>query len=153
MAHHAQGLGRVACDQNALALGEQMADKIADRVGFSSARRTLHQDSSMFFKLLGYADLLGIGGFAQKHFAIRWSGTALRWIRISPVWNRRFFPNNIQQRPGQVFARAEVSENTLDRSGESQGARAQEQDRIAANARVVDICVWCLIFEKLSARG
>jgi hypothetical protein len=55
----------MACDQNALALGEQMADKIADGVSFSSPWGALYQNASIFLKLLGNSDLLGIGGFAQ----------------------------------------------------------------------------------------
>ncbi len=75
LAHHAQSLRRVAGDQDALALGEQMADEIADGVSFPSARRALHQNSSVFLKLLGNSDLFGVSGFAEEHFAARLSGT------------------------------------------------------------------------------
>src|SRR5258708_29472448 len=109
----------MAGDQDALALGEQMADKIADGVSFSSARRALHQNPSMLLELLGNTDLLGIGGLAQQHFAIRWSATAGGRMRVSHVGNRRFFSNDIQEGPRQVFARAEVCEDALNRGGKS----------------------------------
>src|SRR5258708_12604838 len=81
-----------------------MADKIADGVSFSCARRALHQNPSVFLELLGNTDLLGIGGLAQQHFAIRGSGTARGWMRVSPLGNRRFFSNNIQKGPTPTFA-------------------------------------------------
>src|SRR6266481_4365644 len=130
-----------------------MADKIAYGVSFSGAWRALHQNSSVFFKLLGDSDLLGIGGFAQQHFSILMSRTDRRRIRISSVGNRRFFSNDIQEGPRQVFARAEVRKNAVNRGGKSQRARAQEQDRVSSNARVVHVSVRRALFKELSARG
>jgi len=66
MAHHAKRLCRVARDENALALGKQMADKIADGMRFSSARRALHQNASMLLELLRYSNLFGIGGLLSS---------------------------------------------------------------------------------------
>jgi len=42
MAHHPQRLCGVTGDQNALALGQQMADQIADGMSFSGTWRALH---------------------------------------------------------------------------------------------------------------
>ena len=118
MAHHAQCLCRVAGDQDALALGEQAADKIADGVSFSRAWRALHQNTPMFFELPGNADLLGIGGLAEEHFTVLLSRAARRSIRISCVGNRRFFSHDVQERPGKILAPAQVFEDALDRRGE-----------------------------------
>src|SRR5712692_5204195 len=122
------------------------------RRGFG-ARPPWHQNPSVFLELLGNSDLLGIGGFAQQHFAIPLNGTARGWIRISRVGNRRFFSNDIQERPRQIFAGAEVCEDALDRGSESQGACAQEQDRVSSNRWVVHVSVRRAVFEELSARG
>ena len=49
----------MARDQNAFSLRQQVANQVADGMCLSSSRRTLHQNSSVFFKLLGNANLLG----------------------------------------------------------------------------------------------
>ncbi len=119
MAHHAQCLCRVAGDQNALALREQVAHKIADGVSFAGAGRALYQNTSVFLELLSNSNLLGIRRLAQKHFAIRLGPTTRGWIYISCVRDRRFFSNDIQERPGQILTSAEVCDDSLDRRGES----------------------------------
>jgi hypothetical protein len=118
MAHHAQGLGRVAGDQNAFALREQVAHKIANGVSFAGARRALYQNASMFLELLSNSNLLGIRGLAQKHFAIGLGPATRGWIHISRR-DRRFFSNDIQERPGEILTSAEVCDDALDRRGES----------------------------------
>jgi hypothetical protein len=59
-----------------------MADKVANGMSLSCARRALYQNASMFLELLSNSNLLGICGFAQQHFAIRWSGTAREWLSV-----------------------------------------------------------------------
>src|SRR5260370_28051569 len=107
MAHHAQCLCRVAGDQNALALGEQMADKIADGVSFSRARRALHQNPSMFLELLGNSDLLGIGGVSQQHLALPFYGTSRGWSPISLLRKPRIIFQHYSDRTRNSLARAE----------------------------------------------
>ena len=65
MANHAHRLCRVTGDQNALALSQQMADQISYGMRLPRAGRALHQNASMFLKLLGNSDLLWIRRFAQ----------------------------------------------------------------------------------------
>src|SRR5262249_43211692 len=43
LAHDAQCFRRVASDEDRLAVGEQVADQIRDRVALAGARRTLHE--------------------------------------------------------------------------------------------------------------
>jgi len=74
-------------------------------------------------------------------------------MRLSNLGNGGFFPNDVQQRPRQVFACAQVSKDAFDRRGKSQRARAQKQRWVAANARVAGFLTWRAILEKLSPRG
>src|SRR4029077_6012975 len=90
---------------------------------------------------------------AQQHIPVRMSGTDRCWTHISSFGNRRFFSNDIQEGPRQIFARAEVRKNALNRSGKSQRARRQEQDWVSSNARVVPLGARRALFKELSARG
>src|SRR5713226_6057522 len=110
-----------------------MSDKIPDGVCLSCAWRALHQNASVLLKLLCNSDLLRLRGFAQQHFTLCLNGTVRRWIRISGAGDRQFFSNDIQEGPRQIVARAEVRKHAPKRSGESQGARPQEEHRIAPN--------------------
>jgi hypothetical protein len=74
-----------------------MADKIADGVSFSSPRRALYQNASIFLELLGDSNLLGIGGFAQQNFAIGLLGTARGRVSVWRLGDRQFFSNDIQE--------------------------------------------------------
>src|SRR6267154_3295709 len=153
MAHHPQRLCGVTRDQNALALGQQMADQIANGMSFSSTWRSLHQNTTVLFELLCDSDLLRISRFAQQHFAVRGGGTARGWMRGSRLGNRRLFSNDIQQRPRQIFACAQVRKYAFNRSRKSQGARAQEKDWVASDARVGNLCIRRAVVEELSAWG
>src|SRR6516225_8829128 len=119
MAHQAQCLRRVAGDQNAFSLRQQVAYKIANGVSFSGAGWALHQNTAMFLELLSNSNLLGIRGLAQEHFLIRLSRTTREWISTPGVRDRRFFSNDIQERPGQILTCAEVCDDALYRRGES----------------------------------
>src|SRR6185437_10988633 len=129
-----------------------MADEIADGVSFSGPRRALYQNASIFLELLGNSDLLGIGGFAEQKFAIGLRGDVRRGGGVWRVGNRRFFTDDIQKGPGKIFTRAKVSENALDGSGKSQSARAQKEERVAANARVVEVRIRRVAFQEFTAR-
>jgi hypothetical protein len=112
-----------------------MPDKVADGVRFSCAWGTLHQHPTVFFKLLRDPDLFGIGRFAEQHFTT--STSDARWrICISSLGSRRFFSNDVQERPRQIFPCAEVGEDALDGGGEAQGPRTQKENRVPSNARV-----------------
>jgi len=56
-------------------------------------------------------------------------------MRGSRLGNRRLFSNDIEKRPRQIFACAQVRKDALNRSRKAQGARAQEEDWVASNAR------------------
>src|SRR6266850_7127709 len=120
-------------------------------MSFPGTWRALHQNATVLFELLRDSDLLRISRFAQQHFAVRGSGTACGWMRVSLLGNRRLFSNDIQQRPRQIFACAQVRKDALNRSGKSQGARAQEEHWVASDARVGNLCVRRAVVEELSA--
>jgi DNA-binding transcriptional MerR regulator len=61
----------------------------------------------------------GAVSVAQEHFAIRLRRTTRGWIYIPCVRDRRFFSNDIQERPGQILTCAEVCDDAFDRRGES----------------------------------
>src|SRR5712672_3565213 len=122
-------------------------------MSFSSTWRSLHQNATMLFELLCDSDLLRISRFAQQHFAVRGGGTARGWMRDSRLGNRRLFSNDIEKRPRQIFACAQVRKDALNRSRKSQGARAQEEHWVASNARVGNLCIRCAVVEELSAWG
>src|SRR6267142_1839890 len=107
----------------------------------------------MLFELLRDSDLFRISRFAKQHFAIRGSGTARGWMRVSRLGNRRLFSNDIEEGPRQIFARAQVRKDALNRSGKSQGTRPQKEDWVASNARVADFPIWRAVVEEFSARG
>ena len=68
MANHAQRFGRVAGDQNAFSLRQQVANQVSDGVGLARAGRTLNEDTSVLFELAGDANLFGVGGLTKQDF-------------------------------------------------------------------------------------
>jgi hypothetical protein len=107
----------------------------------------------MFIELLGNSNLLGIGGFAEKHFNVALTGSVSRCSCLFRVGDWRLFSDDIQERPRQILARAQVRQNALNRGGESQRARAEEKDWIPSNAGIIRFCVRSAILQKLAARG
>src|SRR5262249_4809608 len=139
LAYHAEGFGGVAGDQNAFSLRQEMADQVADGVGLTRAGRALYQGSAMLFQLLGNSDLLRIRGLAQQNPRL---GPAqdcprrLRRLNAAVVdKNGLRLADDVQQRPRQFLPRAEIVEHALNGCGKAQGARAQEDNRIATDAR------------------
>src|SRR6516165_5547974 len=126
MAYHAKGFCCMACDQNTLALCEQMANQVSNGVRFSSPRGALHQNASVFLELLADSDLLRVGRFAKQHLAIRWCGPDPRRIRVFQIRIGQLLANNVQEGPGQIFPRTEIRENTFDRGGEPKCPPAQK---------------------------
>src|SRR6266853_3913670 len=126
MAHHAQGLGGVAGDKDAFPLGQKVTDQISDGVRFPRTRRALNQHAAVLLKLPGNANLLGVCRLAEKNRRVDFAVAIRRRIGFSRVRKRRFLANDIQKRPGQIFARAKVGQNAFDGGGESQSAAAQE---------------------------
>src|SRR6266850_5728361 len=122
-------------------------------MSFPGTWRALHQNATVLFELLCDSDLLRISRFAQQHFAVRRGGTARGWMRDSRLGNRRLFSNDIEKRPRQIFACAQVRKDALNRSRKAQGARAQEDDWVASNARVGDLRIRRAVVEELSPRG
>ena len=152
MADHTQRFRRVAGNQNTFSLRQQMPDKIADGVGFAGAGRTLHQHASVLFQLLGDANLFGIGGLAQENFRFRLGKAARGCVRFGRVSNGRFFAHDVQERPRQIFASAQVRQDAFDGGGETQRAGAQKDDRIAANARIVLFAGRRAFFDEFASR-
>src|SRR6267142_2153779 len=101
----------------------------------------------MLFQLLRDPYLLRISRFAQQNFAIGGSRAARGRMRVSRLGNRRLFSNDIQEGPRQIFARAQVRKDALNRSGKSQGTRPQKEDWVASNARVADFPIWRAVVE------
>ncbi len=126
MAHHAQRLCGVAGDEDTFSLSQQMADQISDGVRFSRARRALNQDAAVFLELPGNANLLGVSGLAEKNCGVGFAVAIRRRIGFSVVRKGRFLANDIQERPGQIFASAKVHQDAFDSGGESQSAGAQK---------------------------
>src|SRR5260221_1544072 len=151
MPHHAQRLRRMACNQDAFPLRQQMTNQVANGVRLASPRRALHQDASVFLKLLRNAYLFGVSGFAEQHFSFSLKG-GIRGLLNAGVRGRRFFSDNIEERPRQIFSRAEISENSLDRRSESQSSRSQKENRLTSDLRVGRSRLWCAIFQKFAAR-
>ena len=117
----------MAGDKHAFSLGQQVTDKIPDRVSFSGARRTLNQHASVLLQLLCDSHLLWICGLAQKDFGVRLMVLPIGWrTGFSKLRHRRFLSNNVQERPGQVFANPKVRKDTFDSSGETQVTGAQK---------------------------
>ena len=103
-----------------------MPNQISDGVRFSRARRALHQHATVFLELPGNSNLFGVRGFTEKNSGIGFAVMIGQRICFSRVRKRRFLSNDVQERPGQIFARSKVRQDALDGSGESQGAGAQE---------------------------
>src|SRR5258705_13340970 len=119
----------MARDQNAFSLRQQVANQVADGMRLSCPWRTLHQNASVFLKLLGNANLLGIRRLAQQDFPICFHGIGRGLFHDSSVRSWRFLSNNVQKGPGQILSCAEIRENALDRGGESQSTRSQKENR------------------------
>ena len=103
-----------------------MANQIADGVRLSRAWRALNQHAAVFLELFGNPDLFGIRGFAEQNSGFGFAVTIGGRIRFCRIRKRRLLADDIQQRPGQVFARSKVRQDAFDGSGEPQGAAAQE---------------------------
>ncbi len=129
-----------------------MPDEIADGVGFAGAGRTLHQHAAVLFQLLGDANLFGIGGFAQENFCFRLGEPARGCVRFDGIRNGRFFSHNVQEGPRQIFAGAQVRQDALDGRGETQRARAQKDDRVAANAGILLFAGGRAFFDEFASR-
>ncbi len=88
MAHHAQRFCRMAGDEDALSLGQQVPNEVSDGVRLSRAWRALNQHATVLLELLGNANLLGIRGFAEKNLGVGFTVTIGRRIRFSSVSGR-----------------------------------------------------------------
>src|SRR5947208_6730065 len=154
MSHHAQSLRRVAGDQNALSLRQQMADEISDGVRLAGSRRALNQDASVFFQLLRDANLFGVGGFAEQNVYTGFGYGILGSLRLGGfgIRNRRFFTNNIKEGPRQVLAGSKVGKNSFNRGGVTQRAGTEENDRVAANAGIELFTVRRAFFNEFATR-
>ena len=113
----------------------------------------LNQNATVFLKLLGNANLFGVRGFAEKNSRIGFAVTIGRRICFSSVRRRRFLSNDIQERPGQIFARSKVRQDAFDGGSKTQGAGAQEQKRVTPDLWIIRFTGRCAVLEQLAARG
>src|SRR5579859_1015745 len=133
-----------------------MADKITNGMCLACARGPLYQNSAMLFQLLGDSNLLGICRLAEKHLRLRLTKSARRksrfFCRSTVNENRGFFSDDVQQRPGQIGASAQVFEDAFNSRGKTQRARAQKYDRIAADARLAPFTPGHTLLDEFAAR-
>src|SRR5690349_5851650 len=106
MPHHTQRLRRMARDQDTFPLRQKMTNQVANSVRLAGSRRALHEDASMFLKLLSNTDLFRVGGLAEQHFSFRFKGS-IRGLLGAGIRDGRFLSDNIKERPRQIFSRAE----------------------------------------------
>src|SRR6267378_1530691 len=150
--HHAQCLGRLAGYQHTLALCQQMPDQIADCVRLAGAWRALYQYSPVQFQLLRNSNLFRVRGLTQQNFSRSFGRLNYGWLHLLRHTIRGFFADDVQERPRQIFPRAQVRQDALNGSRESQGTRTQKYKRVAADARVTLLFSGRLILKELSPR-
>ena len=63
-------LRRVARDEHALALREEVAEKVRDGVGLACAGRALHEHDVVVFDLVRDRELLGVRGLGEKYVGV-----------------------------------------------------------------------------------
>lgn len=60
----------MARDEHALALREEVAEKVRDGVGFACAGRALHEHDVVVFDLVRDRELLGVRGLGEKYVGV-----------------------------------------------------------------------------------
>jgi hypothetical protein len=108
----------------------------------------------VFFELASNTNLLGIGRLAEQNVDTRSRETIrgrlfIAWLLVR---NRRFFSHDVQKRPRQIFAGAEIGKNAFDCGSETQSASAKKDNRVAANVWIGLLAVRSCFFDELSAR-
>src|SRR5215467_8505169 len=131
-----------------------MADEVSDGVGFAGAGRALNQDASMLFQLLRDANLLRVGGLAQQNVHAILSHRVFVRFRLYGlfIWNRRFFANNIKERPRKVLAETYVGENAFNRGGITQRSGPQKDDRVSTDTGIELFTARRAFFDEFAAR-
>jgi hypothetical protein len=91
-------------------------------------------------KLARDPDLLRIGGLAEEDLRIREPRGKAFWT--FDVRRRWFKPHDIQKRPRQVIAVAEVFQHGLNGGGKSERPMAKKQYGLSSNSGIVGFPFW-----------
>ena len=128
VAHDAQRLGRVAGDEDRLALGEEVADQVGDRVALAGAGRALHEDRAGLVEAVDHALLLAVGVAGQEEVVAAGLGGA-------PAAAAGLDPDDAQQRLGQLVAAGQDVDVAPDGVGEALVAVAEVERGLPVDVR------------------
>ena len=117
VAQHAQRLGRMARDQDALSLCQQVADEVRDGVRLPGPRRSLDEHASFPLEAHRDPDLLRVGGLAEQHLFRLIARLECLCLLVLGGW--RIQTDDFQQRERQVLPLVEIVERSFDRGREA----------------------------------
>ena len=127
-------LRRVARDEHALALREEVAEKVRDGVGLARAGRPLHEHDVVVFDLVRDRELLGVRGLGEKYVGVlarrrgefgfeRKRGREARGERREDVGT-----DDLHQVRGHVAVFGDVLPDAADRTANAARTRLNQND-------------------------
>jgi hypothetical protein len=134
VAKNPERLRGVAGDEDGLAMCQEMANEVGDRMRFASARGPLNQDSAVVMKALDDLELLLVDGLAEESVP---GVEASRMARGMTITRRIVDAGDPGERRGDLCSPLDVTQDALEHSGEPGRPRPDEEHRPSVELRVV----------------